>query len=60
MTMMNNDPIITYDHTQEESNFRSRYFKKSLFGKKNTMLLFFAEGVLILGFLAYLVYLVFV
>ena len=60
MTMMNNDPIITYDHTKEESSFRSHYFKKSIFGRKNTMLLFFAEELLILGFMAYLVYLVFV
>jgi len=60
MTMMNNDPIITYDHTKEENSFRSHYFKKSFFGRKNTMLLFFAEELLILGFMAYLVYLVFV
>jgi hypothetical protein len=58
--MMNNDPVITYDHTQEEQSFKSRYFRKSLFGKHHTLLLFFAEEMLILAFMAYLVYLVFV
>ncbi|HNR48923.1 MAG TPA: hypothetical protein PKN14_06710 [Bacteroidia bacterium] len=58
--MMNNDPVITYDHTQEERSLKAKYFRKSLFGKYQPMLMFFAEELLILGFMAYLVYLVFV
>lgn len=58
--MQNNDPIITYNHMTEESGLRAKYFKKSTFNKNQSMLLFFAEEMLILGFLSYLVYLVFV
>ena len=58
--MQSNDPVITYNHMAEEPGLKAKYFRKEPLNKNQSMLLFFAEEMLILGFLAYLVYLVFV
>ncbi len=51
------DPVITYNHMQEENMVRVKYFKKGMFSKNQTTLLFILEEALIVTFLGAMIYL---
>jgi hypothetical protein len=57
--MVKNDPVITYDHMNEEPLKSEKYFRKDS-ANNYQVVLFFAEEMFILGMLSALIYLVFI
>lgn len=51
------DPIITYNHMKEETAISGKYFRKTLSFKTQQTLLFIGEELLVITFLAAMIYL---